>query len=218
MTQPIQRISRTDKNFPSYIQAYLKNDTPETIWARGNIELLPNGTNNAKKEDLWAIFCSNKCPGEIILNAHDLAHHFRNNGVSTVGGFHSPIEKECLRVLLRGSQPIINCPARSIETMRIKPEWKEPIFQDRFCILSIFHKEPRQNATRARKRNHFVAALASKILIAHAAEGSKTLEFAQTLLKWGKPVYTFDSSYNKPLLQLGTQLYQFGNSLRCKQL
>lgn len=62
----------------------------------------------------------------------------------------------------------------------------------------------------ASKRNAFVAALASKVLIAHAAEDSKTLEFAQTLLKWGKPVYTFDSSYNKPLLQLGTQLYQFG--------
>ena len=83
--------------------------------------------------------------------------------------------------------------------------------QDRFLILSTFHKASQQNATMAGKRNHFVAALASKILIAHAAEGSKTLEFAQTLLKWGKPVYTFDSSYNKPLLQLGAQRYQFGS-------
>ncbi len=207
MTQPIQRITQTDKNFPSSIQVYLKNDTPETIWARGNIDLLPNRTNNAKKEDVWAIFCSNKCPGEIILKAHDLAHDLKNKGVSTVGGFHSPIERECLRVLLRGSQPIIISPARSIESMRIKPEWKEPLSQDRLLILSIFHKEPQQNSAMAGKRNHFVAALASKILIAHAAEGSKTLDFAQTLLKWNKPVYTFDSSYNKPLLQLGAQPY-----------
>ena len=207
MTQPIQRIAQTDKNYPSYIQAYLKNDTPETIWARGNIDLLPNEHSMTKTTDLWAIFCSSKCPGEIILNAHDLAHHFRNKGVSTVGGFHSPIEKECLRVLLRGPQPIIICPARSIENMRIKPEWKEPLSQERLLILSIFHEAPQQNATMAGKRNQFVAAVASKILIAHAAEGSKTLEFAQTLLKWGKPVYTFDSSYNNALLQLGAQPY-----------
>lgn len=211
MTHPIQRITQTDKNYPSHIQTYLKIDTPETIWTRGNIELLPNARNTAETADLWAIFCSSKCPGEIILKAHDLAHHFRNNGVSTVGGFHSPIEKECLRVLLRGLQPIIVCPARSIENMRIKPEWKESLSQDRLLILSIFHEAPQQNTTMAGKRNHFVAALASKILIAHAAEGSKTLEFAQTLLKWGKPVYTFDSSYNKPLLQLGAQRYQFGS-------
>lgn len=211
MTQPIQRISQTDKNYPSHIQTYLKNDTPETIWTCGNIEPLPNARNMTKTADLWAIFCSSKCPGEIILNAHDLAHHFRNKGVSTIGGFHSPIEKECLRVLLRGSQPIIVCPARSIENMRIKPEWKASLSQDRLLILSIFHKQPQQNATMAGKRNNFVAALASKILIAHAAAGSKTLEFAQTLLKWGKPVYTFDSSYNKQLLQLGAQRYQFGS-------
>ncbi len=210
MTQPIQRISQTDKNFPSYIQAYLKNDTPETIWARGNIELLPNARNMTETADLWAIFCSSKCPGEIILNAHDLAHHFRDNGVSTVGGFHSPIEKECLRVLLRSSQPLIISPARSIENMRLKAEWKKPLSQDRLLLLSIFDKKPQSTTIMARKRNAFVAALASKILIAHAAEDSKTIEFAQTLLKWGKPVYTFDSSYNKPLLQLGAQLYQFG--------
>lgn len=211
MTQTNQRITQTDKNYPSHIQAYLKNDSPETIWTRGNIELLPIEQNTTETTDLWAIFCSSKCPGEIILNAHDLAHQFRNKGVSTVGGFHSPIEKECLRVLLRGSQPIIMCPARSIENMRIKPEWKESLSQDRLLILSTFHNAPQQNATMAGKRNHFVAALASKILIAHAAEDSKTLEFAQTLLEWGKPVYTFDSSYNEPLLQLGAQPYQFGS-------
>lgn len=210
MTQPIQRISPTDKNYPSYIQQYLKDDTPETIWARGNIELLPNARNMTETADLWAIFCSRKCPGEIILKTHDLAQEFKNKGIPTIGGFHSPIEEECLRVLLRGSQPIIISPARSIENMRLKAEWKKPLSQDRLLLLSLFENRPQKTTPQARKSNAFVAALASKILIAHAAEDSTTLEFAQTLLKWGKPVYTFDSSYNKPLLQLGAQLYQFG--------
>ncbi len=212
MTPPIQHITQTDKNYPSSINAYLDADTPETIWARGNLDLLTCRQNDTDEGALWAIFCSSKCPGEIILKAHDLAQEFKNKGIPTIGGFHSPIEKECLRVLLRGSQPIIICPARSIENMRIKTEWKKPLSQDRLLILSIFDKKPHQTAIMANKRNIFVAALASKVLIAHAAEDSKTLEFAKTILKWGKPVYTFDSSYNQALGQLGVQPYSEENN------
>ena len=207
MTQHIQHITQTDSNFPSLIKTYLKNDTPETIWTRGNLDLLTCSQNDTDQESLWAIFCSNKCPGEIILKSHDLAQEFKNKGISTIGGFHSPIEKECLRVLLRGSQPIIISPARSIENMRIKLEWKKPLAEDRLLIISIFDKEPQQNVIMAVRRNAFVATLASKILIAHAAEGSKTLILAQTILKWDKPIYTFDSAYNKQLLQLGVKPY-----------
>ena len=212
MTLPIQHITQTDKDFPLSIKAYLKADAPETIWTRGNLELLPNKYNCPLTKDIWAIFCSKKCPGEIILKAHDLAQDFKNRGIPTIGGFHSPIEKECLRVLLRGSQPIIICPARSIENMRIKQEWKKPLSENRLLILSIFDNQPQQSAIMARKRNAFVAALASKVLIANAAESSKTLEFAQTILKWNKPVYTFDSSYNKVLLNLGVQPYSEENN------
>jgi len=49
----------------------------------------------------------------------------RDDGVTVISGFHTPVEKECLRILLRGSQPVIICPARSIEGMRIPPTWKQ---------------------------------------------------------------------------------------------
>ncbi len=212
MTPQIQHITQTDKNYPSSIKVYLNADTPETIWTRGNLDLLTCRQNDTDEGDLWAIFCSSKCPGEIILKAHDLAQKFKNKGIPTIGGFHSPIEKECLRVLLRGSQPIIISPARSIENMRPKQEWKKPLAEDRLLIVSIFENKPKQNAQLASKRNAFVAALANKVLIAHAAEGSRTLEFAHTILKWGKPVYTFDSSYNRALLQFGVKPYSEENN------
>ena len=205
VTQIIHRITQKDINFPASISAYLKADTPEVIWARGNIDLLSDKSRTSK-DDLWALFCSSKCPAEIILKTHDFAQEFKEEGISTIGGFHSPIEKECLKVLLRGSQPIILCPARSIENMRLKTEWQKAYSERRFLILSIFC-ERRISAARAYKRNHFVAALASKIFIAHAAEDSKTLEFAQTILKWRKPVFTFNSSSNKALIQLGVKPY-----------
>ena len=205
MTQSIQRITQKDTNYPTGLERYLKTETPETIWTRGNTDLLfrQNATLNG---DLWALFCSSKCPGEIILKAHDLAQRFKETGIPTIGGYHSPVEQECLRVLLRGSQPILISPARGIKNMRLKSTWKEALSEERLLILSIFESRYRRStAALADQRNAFVAALADKICIAHAAEDSKILEFAQQVLAWGKPVFTFETSANDTLFQLGAR-------------
>ena len=78
--------------------------------------------------------------------------------------------------------------------------------QNRLLILSIFGSKVRQTTVDlARQRNTFVAAIADRIFVAHAAEGSRTLEFAKTVSEWGKPIFTFDTEANRSLLQLGTQ-------------
>ncbi len=224
MTHPIERITQTDPNYPAQLRGYLKTEAPEIIWARGNVALLTDQDTRPDKigsvpriptcreiqsnlnGDLWALFCSGKCPAQIILKAHELAQQFRESGVPTIGGYHSPVERECLRVLLRGSQPIILCPARSIENMRPRPEWKGALAEGRLLILSIFDsKHRRSTAALASQRNAFVAALADKICIAHASEGGKTLQFAHQVLEWGKPLFTFDTPANKSLFQCGAQ-------------
>ena len=206
MTQSIQRITKKDTNYPAGLEQYLKTETPETIWARGNTDLLP-GQNATLNGDLWALFCSSKCPGEIILKTHDLAQRFKERGIPTISGYHSPVEQECLRVLLRGAQPILLCPARSIENMRLKSAWKDALSEERLLILSIFgNRYRRSTAALAHQRNAFVTALADKICIAHAAEDSKILEFAQRVLAWGKPVFTFETPANQSLFELGAQV------------
>ena len=205
MLPPIQPITQTDPNYPKRLKDALKTEAPETIWVRGNIDLLP-GIDTVSNGNLWALFCSKKCPGELILKTHDLAQTFKENGIPTIGGYHSPLEQECLRVLLRGIQPILLCPARSIENMRLKPEWKDAFAKERLLILAPFESRyNRQTAALATRRNGFVAALADKICIAHAAEDSKTLAFAQMVVSWGKPVFTFETPANETLFQLGAQ-------------
>ena len=215
MAESIQRITQTDTNYPAGLEQYLKTETPETIWVRGNINLLPR-QNTTLNGDLWAFFCSSKCPGEIILKAHDLAQKFKEIGVPTISGYHSPVEQECLRVLLRGSQPILLCPARGIENMRLKSAWKDALTEKRLLILSIFGEHHRRStAALANQRNAFVAALADKICIAHAAEDSKILEFAQMVVSWDKPIFTFETPANKALFQLGARRIE--PSLNVKQ-
>lgn len=205
MTQSIQRITQIDPIYPKKLKDFLKTEAPETIWARGNIDLLP-GIDTAFNGNLWALFCSKKCPGELILKTHDLAQRFKERGIPTIGGYHSPIEQECLRVLLRGVQPILLCPARSIENMRLKSAWKDAFTKERLLILSPFEsRDNRQTEALANRRNSFVAALADKICIVHAAEDSKTLEFAQMIVSWDKPVFTFNTPANRALFEFGVQ-------------
>lgn len=120
-----------------------------------------------------ALFASTKCPGSVILPTYDQAARWRDEGRCIISGFHSPIEKECLSILLRGTSPVIICPARSLPS-RLPPEWKLLIEEGRMLILSPFSpNESRVTADLAARRNDYVASLADEVWIAHASEGGK---------------------------------------------
>lgn len=74
----------------------------------GNVRLL--------EDPLAALFRSSRCPGDVVLKVYDFARTLRD---AIIGGFQTPMEKECLRLLLRGSQPVVVCPARGIGRIRI---------------------------------------------------------------------------------------------------
>jgi len=145
--------------------------------------------------------------GSLIIKTYDFMRELRESGITVISGFHSPIERECLNVLLRKKQPIIICPARSIEGMRIKSEYKRPIEEGHLLLLSPFDKKHhRISSDLADKRNAFVAAIADEILVPYAAPGSKTEALCREWINRGKTVRTFDSSYNKYLLKLGIKI------------
>jgi predicted Rossmann fold nucleotide-binding protein DprA/Smf involved in DNA uptake len=129
-----------------------------------------------------ALFCSARCPGQAILAAYDQAARWRDAGRCIIGGFHSPVEQECLRILLRGRQPVIICPARSLEKMRLPGDWQKPLADGRLLILSCFSgNEHRITSTLAARRNEFVAALADEVWFAHVAPGGQMQRLAQKI-------------------------------------
>jgi predicted Rossmann fold nucleotide-binding protein DprA/Smf involved in DNA uptake len=184
---------------PASLKIHLSGETPLSITAIGNPDVLQSKP--------LAIFSSSKCPGSIILKAYDLMRQFRSNGITLISGFHSPMEQECLNILLKGKHSVIICPARSIEGMRIKTEYKKPLDDGRLLFISPFtEKEKRISAGKALERNRFVAAIADKIFIPYAGPNSKTETFCRELIEKGKPVLTFDGEHNENLIGFGAKV------------
>ena len=126
--------------------------------------------------------------------------------MTVISGFHSPMEREYLTILLRDTRPVIICPARSINNMRINKEYKKPLKDGQLLFLSPFDENQRRiSAKTSHYRNLFVAALSAAIFIVHASPASKTETFCKEILSWQKPIYTFDSDYNKNLIKMGAR-------------
>jgi predicted Rossmann fold nucleotide-binding protein DprA/Smf involved in DNA uptake len=172
------------------------SDVPQQFSASGNLELL--------KKPLTAFFCSVSCPGNLMLKALDWIGKARDEGVAMVSGFHSPVEQQALKVLLRGKQPIVVCPARSLTGMTLSADWEEAYKQNRLLLLSVAaDSERRITAEIALARNRFVVALAERIIIAHAEPGSKTEALLRYAISLGKPTQTFPD--NTGLLAIGAK-------------
>jgi predicted Rossmann fold nucleotide-binding protein DprA/Smf involved in DNA uptake len=170
-------IQTSDSRYPSLLGRRLARTAPASLAALGNLDLLALPKT--------ALFCSARCPGHVILRAYDQAAKWRDTGRCVISGFHSPVEAECLRILLRGSQPIIICPARSLP-QRVPPDWKKPLAAGRLLILSAFTAVvSRISATLAARRNEFVATLADEVFIAHATAGGSIERLIPHLRAWG---------------------------------
>jgi predicted Rossmann fold nucleotide-binding protein DprA/Smf involved in DNA uptake len=168
-----------DCRYPAKLRERLGADAPARMSALGNLDRLA-----AHK---IALFCSARCPGAAILRAYDQAAQWRDAGRCVISGFHSTVEKECLRILLRGSPPVIICPARGLPK-RIPAEWQKPVNDGRLLILTPFSESERRiTAELAHRRNEFVAALADEAWFPHISPGGQTERLTHRLLEWRVP-------------------------------
>ena len=172
--------------------------------ANGSLALL--GNPDLLGRPLLALFCSRRCPGSVILKTYDAAKALRAAGIAVIGGFQTPVERDCLAILLRGDQPVVICPARSLAGMRLAGPIKAGVQAGRALLVSPFApRHRRATAALAEQRNQFVAALARWVFLPHAAAGSKTEALARALLAAGKPLFTVDDAENAGLLALGAR-------------
>jgi len=142
-----------------------------TLWCHGNRELLD--------ERLHAVLCSKACPGDKIIEATDLAQHWRAENCAVLSGFQTAVEKECLRIFLRGPQRIVICPARGLDPFQLPVEWQQKFKRNELLIVSPFDSSIRRPTKEtAEIRNRLVVDLATDVTIIHASSGGLLAQLA----------------------------------------
>lgn len=197
----IQIIGKADSSYPSVLQNRLSKEAPAGLYALGEKAIL--------RRRLLGLICSIQCPGSIVLKTFDAIRTLREEGAAVVGGFLSPMERDCLDILLRGKQPIILCPARGLKGLRLGEKARQAVDEGRLLVLSAFSDDVRHTtAAQAVRRNNLVAALADALLVPYAAPNGKTWTTVHAALKRNQPVFTFDVEDNAALLEAGAQPFE----------
>ena len=159
-----QVIFQGDRTYPDRLIRRLGADAPKTISVVGAFTPL--------SAPMTAFLCSKETPGATILKAFDQAAAWRDAGRCVISGFHSPLEQQCLDILLRGKQPVVLALARGLATLRLPAAQRKALDDGRLTIVSPFAAtEKRVSADLARQRNRFVAALADEVVFAFISPG-----------------------------------------------
>jgi hypothetical protein len=133
----------------------------QRLWLHGNSHLL--------EQPLDALFCSKACPGSKITEAMDLARRWRAENRAVISSFHTPVERECLRIFLRGPQPVVICPARGLDPFQLLADWQTKFQRNELLVVSAFDSSVRRPTREtAEARTRLVFALATRHTIVHA--------------------------------------------------
>jgi predicted Rossmann fold nucleotide-binding protein DprA/Smf involved in DNA uptake len=155
-----------------------------------------------------AFFCSRSCPGDVILKAQDWANARGPEDVPVISGFHTPVERDVLRILLRERRPIVYTLARALEGARLPAAVRAAEKECHALILSPFTAATRQTTARtAEERNRHILTRAASVFIAHASPGGKTETLAAEAIEMGLPVFTLPSPANANLVGMGATVF-----------
>jgi predicted Rossmann fold nucleotide-binding protein DprA/Smf involved in DNA uptake len=134
-----------------------------------------------------AFLCSRSLPAAAVWKAYEWAEQMRRQGRCVIGGFHSAIEQDVLRLLLKGEQPVVIALARGMKK-QWPPEVQTALAAGRMLILSPFSESVRRaNSATAMQRNRLMCELAEEIAVAHARVGGQ-LEGLLQEIEGKKPV------------------------------
>jgi predicted Rossmann fold nucleotide-binding protein DprA/Smf involved in DNA uptake len=201
----------TSRDLPPALRASLNRAKVARLWMMGNGELLGR--------PLLAVICSAKCPGSVVIKTFDAIRELRDAGITVAGGFHSPMEQDCLDFLLRGEQPVIICLAKGLGRTRVPALWRAALDVGRLLVVSPFAENVRRTTkAQAQTRNEFVAALAAVVLVPHASPGGKAEAVARAVLQRGQPLFTFEDDANSGLLERGARRYNIDDILECIEI
>lgn len=172
--------------------------SPPRLWYVGEPSIL-----NGK---LLGIISSRKIEPGLALKSFFLIRELASETGTFVGGWHSPLEEEVLRILLSQSTYLIFCLAKSLN--KFSPSEEIIALINRGRVLLLTHCSPtakRISREASLRRNKIIAGLARGLLILSGPEGSTSYRLARDALRLGRPVFTLPHPMNHALLGIGAQ-------------
>lgn len=126
------------------------------------------------EEPLLGVISSRECPGHMLLETLDLVPEWVKAGRVIVSGFHSPLEQQVLRsVLRRKAGRVVKVLARGMSDYRPSSEEREPLATGRLLVITACPPDVRRTTREtALARNRLVLTLASEVIVPYVAEGS----------------------------------------------
>jgi hypothetical protein len=189
-------IRPSDPDYPKCVSRRLGACAPSVLHVVGDGSFL--GTIEL------ALLCSVSCPGSVIIKTFDAIRDIRDAGIVVAGGFHSPMERDCLHFLLRGQQHVVLSPAHGIDNLCIGGDEQAALRDGRLIVVSVIEVDVlRATPEAAVRRNQFVSATADILLVPYAVAGGKVEREVQQAIARGQTVLTFDDNENSHLIVHG---------------
>lgn len=92
---------------------------------------------------------------DAVMNSHAWAAKIRETDTCVISGFHSDLEKDVLKFLLRGKCPVVIVEART-PRKRVPAELRAAFNAGRILFVALLEEKRRISETAATKRNRFV--------------------------------------------------------------
>jgi hypothetical protein len=129
------------------------------------------GIGNASllAQPLIAFFGSRQCSGAAIRAALDWAVEQARSKTPLIGGFHSPLEKSVLEVMLAANAPIVIVIARRVGNARLPSTWRRAVRLGTAAIVGMEGAQTCLTNELAARRNDWVAKHAARIVLAHVS-------------------------------------------------
>ena len=168
---------------------------PPKLWARGDSAIL--------NHPLLGILSARQIDSDLALKSSQLLRQLVSlKKASFVGGWHSPLEEEALRIALAQDASLVFCVSKALERFKPSDDLESRLNDGKVLLLThCSPKAKRISRDASIRRNELVIALASALLILSAPLGSNTLNLAKEALRHGKRVLTIEHRMNEELLR-----------------
>ena len=150
---------------PPSLAPRIAHDSAAQLVGIGNADLLA--------EPLLGLIASRECPGHVLLETLDRVPEWVKAGRVIVSGFHSPLEQQVLRSVLRRKGRVVKVLARGMTDYRPTTEEREPLAAGRMLVITACPPEVRRiTRETALARNRLVLTLASEIIAPYVTANS----------------------------------------------